>query len=109
MRIDTYSNGKYRILRVHEKNHTISELEELRDLIKGNLERGRVFIAVSFSDASYIYSDAINVLVQCHNLVLQKGGDLCIIEPDPKLFDVLEKLNIDRVIHVFVSEEFLPA
>jgi len=108
MHIETYTREKFQILRVQCKDHTVSELEELRDLIRGYLERGKKYIAVSFSDASYIYSDAINILVNCHNLIKAKGGELCILEPDPGLFDTLEKLNIDRVINIFVSEEYLP-
>jgi anti-anti-sigma factor len=108
MKIDTYPKGSYQILRVSEGDGRISDLSELRDLIAGYLKRGRKSIAVSFSNASYIYSGAIRILIQCYKLIAERGGELCIIEPNPDLFDVLEFLNIDRVIKIYVGEEYLP-
>ena len=108
MVIETSENGKFQILRIKEKKNAITNLEELKDLIAGYLDRGKNYIAVSFTDATYIYSGAIKVLIACHKLINERGGQLCIIEPDPSLFDILENLNIDRVINIYVSEKYLP-
>lgn len=107
--IETYQKGDYQILRISEGDGKISNLAELQDLIIGYLDRGVRKIAVSFSDASYIYSGAIRVLIYCHKRIAEHGGELCIIEPNPQLFEVLEMLNIDRVVHIYVSEEYLPS
>jgi acyl-phosphate glycerol 3-phosphate acyltransferase len=56
-----------------------------------------------------IAKGAIAVLIGCHQLIQENGGSLCIIEPNPELFDILETLNIDRVINIYVSEEYLPS
>ncbi len=109
MKIETYAKGRFQVLRVSEGDDKISDLSELQDLIVGYLSRSRCNIAVSFTNASYIYSGAIRVLVNCHRMISERGGELCIIEPNPSLFDVLELLNIDRVINVYVSENYLPA
>ncbi len=108
MKIESYKRGEFQILKISTDEDTVSELSELQDLIYGYVDRGQISIAVSFTNATYIYSGAVRVLINCHKLVAGKGGRLCIIEPDPSLFDVLELLNIDRVIHVYVSEEYLP-
>ncbi len=108
MLIETYKNGKFQVLRLKDKINAIKNLEELKDLIIGYLNRRKYHVAVSFSDATYIYSGAIKVLITCHKLISEKGGELCIIEPNPSLFDILESLNIDRVINVYVSEKYLP-
>ncbi len=108
MLIETYECGKFQILRLKEEKNAITNLEELKDLIIGYLNRRKYYIAISFSDATYIYSGAIKVLITCHSMISQKKGELCIIEPDPSLFDILENLNIDRVINVYVSEKYLP-
>lgn len=107
MKIETYSKGVYQVLKV-EGQQLISDLSELRDLITGYLNRGQVHIAVNFCESSYIYSGAISILIDCYKKIKQKGGSLCILEPDPGLFDILETLNINRVINIYVSEEFLP-
>jgi anti-anti-sigma factor len=108
MRIDAYPKGKYMIIRFQDEHSDISDLSELQDLITGYLERDKIHIAVNFCNASYIYSGAIRVLVNCHRMITNKGGSLSILEPDPSLFDILETLNIDRVINIYVSDEFLP-
>ncbi|KMQ52918.1 hypothetical protein CHISP_0139 [Chitinispirillum alkaliphilum] len=108
MKFETYTKGKYQIVKIRDEQSRISDLSELKDLVNGYLARGKANIAISFGDASYIYSGAIAVLVSCHQMIQNKGGSLCIIEPDPELFDILETLNIDRVINIYVSEEYLP-
>jgi anti-anti-sigma factor len=108
MKIETYEKGVYQIIKVQEENHTINNLEELRDLVVGYIKRGKVHIALSFCDASYIYSGAVSMLISCYRLVKDHRGSLCIIEPDPGLFDILETLNIHNVIKIYVSEEYLP-
>ncbi len=108
MQIETYTHGKFQVLRIKEDKNTISDLSELKDLIKGYLDRKKYYIAVSFSDATYIFSGAIKVLIACHKMISEHNGELCIIEPDPALFDILENLNLDRVINIYVSEKYLP-
>jgi anti-anti-sigma factor len=108
MKIETYPKGKYQVLRIRDDSENIMDLSELKDLIIGYLNRGKIHIAVSFCNASYIYSGALRVLINCHKMIMEHGGSLCILEPDPGLFDVLETLNIDRVIKIYVAEEYLP-
>ena len=108
MLIETYEQGKFQVLRISEQKNAIKNLEEMKDLIIGYLDRGKYYIEVSFSDETYIYSGAIKVLITCLKMISERGGELCIIEPDPSLFDILENLNIDRVINIYVSEEYLP-
>ena len=107
MKIETYEKGVYQIVKVQEDTHTINNLFELRDLITGYLKRGKIHIAVSFCDASYIYSGAVSILINCYRLVEERGGSLCIIEPDPGLIDILETLNISNVIKIYTDESYL--
>ena len=108
MKIETYEHGVYQIVRVQDDDHAISNLAELRDLINGYLKRGKINIAVSFCNASYIYSGAVSILINCFRMVEEHGGSLCIIEPNPTLFEILETLNIHNVIKVYVSVSGLP-
>ena len=108
MKIETYEKGVYQIIKVQNDDSTIDSLSELQDLIIGYLKRGKIHIAVSFCDASYIYSGAVSMLINCYRMVEEHKGSLCIIEPDPGLFDILETLNIHTVIKIYVSESYLP-
>ncbi len=108
MKIETYEHGVYQIVKVQDDDHTINNLSELRDLITGYLKRGKIHIAVNFCDASYIYSGAVSILINCYRMAEEHGGSLCIIEPDPGLFEILETLNIHNVIKIYVSASYLP-
>jgi anti-anti-sigma factor len=108
MKIDIYSNGGYQVLKIEEDLEVISDLSELKFLIEGYLKRGRRFIALGFTTASYIYSGAIAVLIDCHKKIIKEGGDLCVIEPNQELQGVFNVLNIDKILHIYPSEAQLP-
>jgi anti-anti-sigma factor len=108
MKIHVYAKGPYQILRVEDEVRVISDLSELRTLIDGYLGRGLKHIAVSFTNAAYIYSGAIAVLIDCHKRLKRSGGVLCIIEPKSEIKYMFSYLGIDSVMPVCDSEESLP-
>jgi anti-anti-sigma factor len=108
MKIDIHTHGGYQVLKLEEDLQVISDLSELKFLVEGYLKRGRRFVAVGFTTASYIYSGAIAVLIDCHKKIIQEGGDLCIIEPNQEMLGVFNVLNIDKILHLYQSEDDLP-
>jgi anti-anti-sigma factor len=108
MKIDIHANNGYQVLRIEEDLEVISDLSEFKFLIEGYLKRGMRFIAVSFTTASYIYSGAIAVLIDCHKKIAKEGGDLCVIESNQEMQGVFSVLNIDRILHIYPSEDQLP-
>ncbi|MBD3316557.1 MAG: STAS domain-containing protein [Chitinivibrionales bacterium] len=108
MKIEIYEKGIFQIIRFSGPVKAIAQLEELQALIELYLRHGRVNIAVIFTDTSYLYSGAIAVLVQCYKKTSEKGGRLCIVEPNRDLLALLEQMNIPSVIDVFDSEDALP-
>jgi anti-anti-sigma factor len=108
MKIEIYERGIFQIIKIGGPFKAISQLEELQALIEMYLRHGRAHIAVNFTDASYLYSGAISVLVQCYKKTKEMGGQLCIVEPNPALLKLLDQMNIPAVIKVLDSEEALP-
>ena len=108
MKIDISATGGYQVLKIEEDLEVIADLSELKFLIEGYLKRGRRHIAVGFTTASYIYSGAIAVLIDCHKRIAKEGGDLCIIEANQELLGVFNILNIDKILHIYTSIEELP-
>jgi anti-anti-sigma factor len=107
MRIEAYGKGAYKVIRIESPFHVISELTELQSLIEGYVQNDDVYIAVNFSDASYLYSGAISVLINCYKLIRSKNGDLCIVEPNQGLLELLRQMNIDAIIRIYASEDEL--
>ncbi|MBD3390572.1 MAG: STAS domain-containing protein [Chitinivibrionales bacterium] len=109
MKMEITTRGYYQILRIEEELAVIADLSELTYLVKGYLKQGKRHIAVSFTDASYIYSGALAVLIECYKELSEGEGELCIIEPNQNLKDIFASLNINKVLNVYESEEDLPA
>lgn len=107
MKIVSYTKGKYLVLRIHPHGEDFPDLSELKDLILNYLDKGVRHIAVNFVDTSYIYSGELRVLITCYRIVEERGGNLCIVEPNPTVFDILKILNIDKIIRIYGSEDCL--
>lgn len=107
MNLEITKCGKYKIIMICDSLRVIEDLAELRSVIEKYLEKGEKYIAVNFAEASYLYSGAISVLITCFKLIRDRGGDLCIVEPQKKLRELLEQMNINKLIRIFSSEEEL--
>jgi anti-anti-sigma factor len=107
LKIELYPCGIYRILRISDRM-IISHLEELSLLIDGYISQNETHIAICFTDSSYMYSKAVAVLVSCVKRIQDANGDLCIIETQSEMIDLLEQMGIDGVLTVYSSENDLP-
>lgn len=96
------------MLQIEEELNVISDLTELRFLIRGYLNHGKKYIAVSFVNASYIYSGAIAILIDCYKLIKEDNGDLCIVESNPELRNILKTLHLDQFVKMYQSLDDLP-
>ena len=107
MNLEISKKGKYKIITICESLRVIEDLAELKSMMEKYLEKGEKYIAVNFAEASYLYSGAISVLITCYKMLKDKGGDLCIVEPHKKLRELLEQMNINRIISIHESENEL--
>ncbi len=105
MKIETSANKVYKIVTIEEPLKVIADLTELKTEIERMLKEGEKRIGVNFSDASYLYSGAISILITCYRMVKEKDGDLCIIEPHPRIHELLTRMNIDSLIDIYKSEQ----
>ncbi len=104
MKIDVSDVGMYKLATVSETKNSISELSELQEIVEDSLRRGSRYIAVKFTDASYLYSGAISVLVTCYRIIRDHGGNICIVEPHARVHDLLTQMNIDSFMDICTSE-----
>ncbi len=103
--VNISENGIYRIITIDEPLKVIADLTVLKTEIERLLGAGQKFIGVNFSDASYLYSGAISILITCYRMIKEKNGSLCIIEPQPRVHELLAQMNIDSLIDIYKSEE----
>jgi len=107
MKITIYSKGAYEVLSIEEELSVISDLQELKYLVDGYLRQGKNHIALRFPGTSYIYSGAIAILLHCLKEIRDENGVLCIIEPNPNIHNILDTLNVTRLIRIALSEDEL--
>ncbi len=108
MNINTYPSGIYQVLEIGGQI-AVSQLEELRHLISGHISNGQTYIAIRFSDATYLYSGAIAILISYFKQVKDMQGDLCLLEPKKEMVDLLRQMGIDRLIPIYTSMQYLPS
>ena len=108
MRIEISQRGTYQILRIEEDFNIISDLSELRFLIQGYIHQGKRYVAVSFTNASYIYSGAIAVLIDCFKQLKKDNGELCLLESHTEILSIFRFLKLDQVIPIYSSIDELP-
>ncbi|NLD94340.1 MAG: STAS domain-containing protein [Fibrobacter sp.] len=65
-------------------------------------------MAVSFSDASYLYSGAVAALVSCLKKLKDANGDMCLLEPNGEIYELLSQMGISQIMPVYTSENELP-
>lgn len=99
--------GAYRLITIGGELRAIADLAELKFLVKGYLKQGESLIAVKFAHNSYLYSGAISVLVDCYRMIDDQKGRLCVLETNPETLDILHRMNLDSIVHIYSSEEDL--
>lgn len=108
MRIDTSVYGCFQCITIEEDIRIIADLTDLKFLIEGYLSKQKKHIALSFSDASYIFSGAISVVIECYKKIREMDGELYIIESNDELISILKYLKIDSLIPIINKRDALP-
>ncbi|OGS36673.1 MAG: hypothetical protein A2293_13285 [Elusimicrobia bacterium RIFOXYB2_FULL_49_7] len=99
--------GKFTVLEICDDLTIISDLQDLDIFIDGLIKRGTLFIAVRFDKISYIYSGALAVLLLTARRLKALQGEICLLEPNLDIQDIMHVTNIDTILHIFPSEELL--
>ena len=107
MKIELYSSGVYKVLKISDYE-IISHLEELRYLVDGYVAEKEIHIAISFSNTSYLYSGAVAALVSCLKKLKDADGDMCILEPNGEIYELLSQMGISQIMPIYSSENELP-
>lgn len=94
---------KYIVITLSDSINIISELTELKEIIEEQLKEGNKYIAVKFLNADYLYSGAISVLVSAYKVITDENGELCIIESNDKIMNLLDQMCITNIIPVHSS------
>jgi len=77
----------------------------LKSYINTLLEKNTNSVALNLAQVTYLDSGALNVLIYCHNVLKKKNGSLVLIEPNEYVRDVLEVVGLNKLVHIYSTEE----
>lgn len=67
-------------------------------------DAGFKFVAVDLSGLDFVYSDAYNAFMQCHQELSNKNGAFAVLADKDSLANNLRKVGLERFIRIFMSE-----
>ena len=76
----------------------------LRDAVEGVLKEGRNKLLLNLSRISYMDSAGIGELVACYKRAREKGGELKLLNPSGKVFDLLQLTKLEEIFETHRDE-----
>ena len=99
--------GRYLIIEISDEFTIIADLQELDIFIDGLIQQGQRFLALRFEQVSYIYSGALSVLLKNVRKLRDHEGDICLLEPNREIADLIRITNLHKTLRIFNTEEEL--
>jgi anti-sigma B factor antagonist len=77
----------------------------VREDVRQQLEDGHAMLLLDMSQVDAIDSTGLGVLVSCLTSVRNRGGDLRLLQPTPRVVDVLVITQADLLFEIFDNED----
>lgn len=76
----------------------------LREAVEGVLKEDRKKILLNLAKISYMDSAGIGELVACYKRAREKGGELKLLNPSGKVFDLLQLTKLEEIFETHRDE-----
>jgi anti-sigma B factor antagonist len=77
----------------------------LREAVQQLFDEGKRKIVLNLDAVSYMDSAGIGELVACHKRALEKKGQLKLLNPSGKVYDLLQLTKLDEVFETYRDEK----
>ncbi len=105
MKITLQVVGEVCVLRLEGKFIVGGESVYLKDKVKDVLNMGMKNILVDMTKVPFVDSTGIGFLVSSQAAVSNEGGSLKLLNPNPRVREVLKITRLDKVFEIFDDEE----
>ncbi len=109
MQTEIYPKGKYQVIKIKDVLNLTSDIDSLEDIVTDLINENRIYIAIHFSDGSYLCSRSGATLIRCWELIKEHKGSLALLNVNQDIHDFLSIIDLDSLIKTFDSEDQLPA
>ena len=104
MKVNVRSEGDVSVVDLSGKI-TIGEGDVvLRETVETLLKEGRSRIVLNLARISYMDSAGIGELVACYKRSREKGGQLKLLNPSGKVYDLLQLTKLEEIFETFRDE-----
>jgi anti-anti-sigma factor len=86
----------------------MSNRSDIEDEIHMHLTSAIPCVVLDMRKTKYIYSSGLNLIVKLKNAIEQWNGKIVIVNVGPKAREILEKLNLHKIVDCYTTEsEFM--
>lgn len=104
MKVNVRSEGEVSVVDLSGKI-TIGEGDVvLRETVETLIKEGRSKIVLNLARISYMDSAGIGELVACYKRSREKGGQLKLLNPSGKVYDLLQLTKLEEIFETFRDE-----
>ena len=104
MKVNVRSEGDVSVVDLSGKI-TIGEGDVLlRETVETLLKEGRSKIVLNLARISYMDSAGIGELVACYKRSRERGGQLKLLNPSGKVYDLLQLTKLEEIFETFRDE-----
>ncbi len=104
MKVNIRSEGEVSVVDLSGKI-TIGEGDVvLRETVETLIKEGRTKLLLNLARISYMDSAGIGELVACYKRSREKGGQLKLLNPSGKVYDLLQLTKLEEIFETFRDE-----
>lgn len=107
MLYETYTKGKYQVIKFNKALTLNSDITELGDIVNKLLKKNITNIAIKFKEGSYLYSSTASVIVHCWKRIERHNGSFALVNVNQDIYNFLKIIDLDSVFKICNSEEEL--
>ena len=105
MEIKVHSDGEVRVLELDGRLSLGGGAAAVHEDVRRELDAGHHKLLLAMLQVDAIDSTGLGVLVSCLTSARSRGGDLKLLQPSPRVGDILEITQADRLFEIFDSED----
>lgn len=105
MDIEIRERGGVRILELCGRLSLGGGAALVHEQVRRQFEEGCHRLLLEMLQVDFVDSTGLGILVSCLTTARQRGGDLKLLSPSPRVSDVLAITQADRLFEIFSDEE----
>ncbi len=81
-----------------------NRLDDVGETLRALLQEGHKHILLNLQHVRFIDSGGLGELIACKKRALEKGGDIKLLNPTKRVYDLFEMLQLTEVFKIFQDE-----